>query len=499
MVDQSPPPGTDPERAFARTRPVFVAAGLVGFLVVLAFGARIPDPAARRTLAMLVLMSTWWMTEAVPIHWTACLPLLAFPLLSVHPGDHWTNVREAARPYLDPNTFLFLGGMCIALAMEDHALHRRIALHILRAVGPRRLILGFLLASAFISLWISNTATAVMMVPIGLGVIRELERRGRGAGAPPAGAALLAQSIMLAIAYGANIGGIGTKIGTAPNMQFAGFVLKHFQVDIGFMDFLRIGLPFVLLFLPLAYGALAILTRGSAPPAFSGDVLDSELDALGPMSRGERAVAGHFVVACVLWIASKPLKDALGIHRAIDPLGLTAELDPLIALAVAASLLVSGLLAVSSLARLQWDALLLLGGSFSLAHAVRGSGLAAWAGDRLAAVHGLDPWLIMLAVAAATVFLSAFSSNTATTQIMLEVVSMAIGRGARETIPYLAAVTISASCDFMLPAGTPPNAIVFATGHVRLPQMARVGFVLDVLAAVVAAAWCRLAVARMFA
>lgn len=444
-------------------------------------------PGAASVLAMLVLMACWWITEALPVHLTALVPLVWLPVLAPLPGGRIDNLIAAATPYLDSNIFLFLGGMCLAAAMERHGLHRRLALAILIRVGTERLLLGFLLATSFLSMWISNTATAVMMVPIALAVLGEVERR-EGRALPR-----LAQSVMLAVAYGANVGGIGTKIGTAPNMQFAGFVRKRFAHDVGFLEFLWIGLPFVLLFLPVAYGMLLFLARGERPAAASDAVLRDEASALGPASPPEREVAGWFLTACALWIASKPIGDALRAAGAVAPTT-ALELEAWIAVAVAAMLFVRRLIGPADLTKLQWDALILLGGSFSLAAAVKSSKLSVWAAERLGDLGHGDPLAVMLVITSSTVFLSAFTSNTSTTQVMLEVISSVTAKLARP-ISYLAGVTIAASCDFMLPAGTPPNAIVYGTGRVRLPQMAAAGFAMDLAAAVLAALWCHFAIA----
>lgn len=430
---------------------------------------------ASRVLAMLVLMATWWITEAVPVHITALVPLVALPVLEPLAGGPVNNAMRAALPFADPNIFLFLGGMCIAAAMERHGLHRRLALAVLVRVGTERVLLGFLLATSFLSFWISNTATAVMMVPIAAAVLCELEQRE---GRPLPG---LAQSVMLAVAYGANIGGIGTKIGTVPNMQLAGFLRARYQIEMGFLDYLVIGLPFALMLLPVAYAVLLVLARGETPTPASGAVLAEEVRRLGPASTEERQVAGWFLLASSLWICSKPLSDALGYAQ---------ELDPTISVVVAAMLFLTRLIGRADLRKLSWAALLLLGGSFSLAAAVKASGLADQAAQSFAGVAQAGPLALMLAVTTGTVFLSAFTSNTSTTQVMLEVVASALAVRFPRPVPYLCGVSISASCDFMLPAGTPPNAIVFGTGRISLRSMAAAGLVLDLAAAGLAALWC---------
>ena len=462
--------------------PVALAAGLAGFLAVLAFATAVPQ-AARHALAVLVLMAVWWVTEAVPIHWTALVPLVAYPLFPIGSRGAAGTLLDTAVSYVDPNIFLFMGGMFLAVAMETHGLHRRIALNIMRLVGANRFVLGFLLATAFVSLWISNTATAVMTLPIGLAVYRELERRA-GRSFPQLG-----QALMLAIAYGSNIGGIGTKIGTPPNAQFAGFMAKRFGVEVSFLDFMMIGLPFVVMFLPLAYFALWLLSRKEKPPDVAAEVLGSELAALGRMSVPEKRTAILFLLACALWICSRPLRGLVGY---------AGDLDPIIAMGVAALLFVTRVLGWASFRKMPWSVLVLLGGSFALAYSVKMSGLAAWGVQQLAGVGALPPLTALLLVSATTVLLTAFASNTATAQLMLELTATAFVQSRMGPLGLLSAVTLSASCDFALPAGTPPNAIVFGSGLVRLPVMAGTGVALDVLAAVMVALWCYYGLPHLF-
>ena len=458
-----------------------------------------------RALAVTALMATWWFSEALPIYATACVPLVLFPALGVfggdpglgvgeRPGIHlWTNLGAAARPYVDAYIFLFLGGMCIAAAMQQWNLHRRIALGIMAFTGtrPRRLLFGVLLATVAISMWISNTATATMMMPIGMAVIRELEHRMGGKRLEHFGAA-----IMLAIAYGANVGGIGTKIGTAPNAQFAGFLGRE-GIDISFLSFMAVGTGFVVLFTPLVALVLWRVGRRDAPGEEVGAaVLAEERAKLGPIGRGEILVACVFCAAAALWIAAKPLTDMLA-PRITDFALRTAHVEGGIAMAAALVLLVARVqgragLELASLRFVPWPTLILLGGGFSMAAGVQESGLSAWIGGELGALRGM-PLMGQLAVASlAGVAISAVASNTATIGVMLPVLWGAV---ARESAPaVLFAATIACSCDFALPAGTPPNAIVFGSGYVSIPRMARTGILLDLAAAVLAALWCWVAV-----
>ncbi len=440
--------------------------------------------------AVVALMAIWWITEALPIHWTACVPLLAFPALDLFDVGFLGGLGRTALPYVDPYIFLFAGGMAIAAAMQQWNLHRRIALSVMARVGtaPARLLLGVLAATAFVSLWISNTATATMMFPIGLALIAQLEvEHGRRL-------AHYGMAIMLAVAYGANLGGIGTKIGTAPNLQFAGF-MERLGTEVSFPAFLAVGLPFVVLFLPLAWWTLWRIGRREGLRGELGrSVVLEELRRLGPVRSGERFVLAVFLLAAAGWIAGQPLTAAL---RQLDPRLRSAHFEGGIAMLAAATLLLARcqgepVLRLRSLRKAPWATLLLLGGGFAMAAGVQASGLSDWAAAQLLGLRALPSFAQVLLASTVAVALSAFASNTSTIAILLVVLKDAVSPDLLPTVLF--AATIACSCDFALPAGTPPNAIVFGSGYVRIPTMARTGAVLDLLAALLAATWCSLIV-----
>lgn len=444
--------------------------------------------------AVVSLMALWWLTEAVPIYWTACVPLAAFPLLRVFEGGFTGSLERTAVAYVDPYIFLFAGGMAIAAAMQQWNLHRRIALTIMYAIGtdPKRLLAGFLVATAAISLWISNTATAAMLMPIGMAVIAQIEHQLGGRRLASYGMA-----IMLSIAYGANVGGIGTKIGTAPNAQFAGF-LETMGRSITFLEFLLVGLPFVVMFLPVVWWGLWRLGRRDR---LSGDLgkeaVAEELAALGPVRFPEKVVLTVFAATALLWIAGKQLTTWL--KPQVSAVNLTsAHVEGGIAVAAAVLLFCWPLfsepwkgrrvLELPALARVPWETLLLLGGGFAMAAGVQGSGLSTFMTAGLSGLKSLPPFAQVLLAATAAVGLSAVASNTATIAVLLVVLKEAVSPEILTTVLF--AATVGASCDFALPAGTPPNAIVFGSGYVTIPRMARLGVVLDLTAALMAAAWC---------
>lgn len=446
-----------------------------------------------RAAGVAALMAIWWLTDALPISVTASMPLALFPLFNVFGAGFFRNLTETISSYFDPYNFLFAGGMCIAAAMQQCHLHRRIALNIMSAIGtaPARLLLGVLAATAFISMWISNTATATMMMPIGLAMILQLEAQLTGKRLEFYGSA-----IMLAIAYASNLGGIGTKIGTAPNAQFAGF-MHGLGIEVSFLQFLLVGLPFVMMFLPLTWYMLwRIGRRDQLPEQFGATVIAEELHKLGPIKKSERVVFAVFLATAGMWIFGKLLTEL--VQAQFPQMKITsAHIEGGIAMLAAVALLVLRVekmqtLEWRSLRFVSWESLLLLGGGFAMAAGIQKSGLSEWLGMRLAGVRDLSPFLQVLLTSVSTVSLSAVATNTATIAVMLNVLKDAVTPEMLTTVLFTA--TIASSCDFALPAGTPPNAIVFGSGYITIPRMAKTGVLLDLAAAVVAAVWCWLVV-----
>lgn len=432
-------------------------------------------PEAWRVAATATLMALWWVTEAVPIPVTGLLPLALFPPLGV------ASMGEAAAPYADPLIFLFLGGFLVALGLERWNLHRRIALGVVGLVGvrPASLVGGFMLATAFLSMWVSNTATAVMMLPIGLSVIALLRQDGEVAAHDG-----FAPALLLGIAYGASIGGMATLIGTPPNALLAAFMRRTYGVEIGFAQWMAIGLPLAALML---LGAWLILTRlAFALPrqaiAGSAALIRGEIAGLGPLATPELRVGLVFAAAALLWVLRPALEGVL-------PAGVN---DTVIAVAAGVLLFVipaggtAGrgvrLMDWATATRLPWGVLLLFGGGLSLAAAIGRSGLAAWIGAGFA---GLGHWpllLVVLLVTAGIVFLTELTSNTATAAAFLPLMASVAPALAADPFLLTIPVALGASCAFMLPVATPPNAIVFGSGRLTVAQMARAGFLLNLAA-----------------
>ncbi|HEU0076152.1 MAG TPA: DASS family sodium-coupled anion symporter [Longimicrobiaceae bacterium] len=430
-------------------------------------------PAAWRVAAVGALMGIWWVSEAVPLAVTALLPVVLFPLLGVR------KVEEAAAQYADPVVFLFMGGFMLALAMQRWGLHRRIALTIIRAMGtrPAGLVGGFMAATAFISMWVNNTATVLMMLPIGLSVVELVERcEADEPRFPPA--------LLLGIVYAAAVGGLGTLIGTPPNALLAGFLSSAYGIEIGFLRWMLVGVPLVLLLLPLCWLLLTrvVLPLGSREIPGGRELIAREITLLGPVSRAEWTVAAIFVATDLLWVGRPWI---VGWAPGISDAGIALGAAVLLFVLPAARDGHERVLDWEWAGRLPWDVLLLFGGGLSLADGIAESGLAGWIGDALAGLGGLPLAAIAIAVAVVLVALSEVASNTAAAVTFLPVIaSLAVGMG-QGPVLLATVATLAASGGFILPVASPPNAIVYGTGRVALAQMVRGGVVMDAVFALV--------------
>ena len=458
--------------------PKAIVAGLAVSGAMLALPA--PDglsPEGWRLAALVALMAIWWVTEAIPVYATGLLPLVGFPLLDI------ATVGAAAAPYANPIIFLFLGGFLIAAAMQATGLHARIALHVLArtGTGSRQLVGGFMLTAAFLSMWVSNTATAVMMVPIAMSVIA-ITVADDGVHAPRGG---LDVALLLAVAYGASIGGIATLIGTPPNAFLAGYMAQEHGLEIGFAQWMMFALPLSLVMLGCCWLTLTRIAfrLDGRPIAGVAATLGRALDDLGPTRRPEKTVAVVFALAALAWIA-QPL-----IATVIPNLS-----DTVIAILAALALFIvpagGGKPALNweHASRVPYGLLLLFGGGLSLAAAFGSTGLAFWLAGGLGAAAGLPAILVILLIVATIVFLTELTSNIATTAAMVPLLAgVAVGAGIHPLL-LCAPAALAASCAFMLPVATPPNAVVFGAGHVTIPQMAKAGFWLNLFAIVVVTA-----------
>ena len=423
---------------------------------------------AWRTAAVAALMAVWWMTEAMPIAATALLPLILFPLLGVAP------IANVAPPYANPVVFLFLGGFILAAGLESSGLHRRIALNVVRAVGtrPASLVGGFMLATAILSMWVSNTATVLMMLPIATSVMSVLEGTDEES--------RLAPPLLIGIAYAASIGGLGTLIGTPPNALLAGFASETLGRRIGFVEWMIVGVPLVIMALPLCW---LVLTRiafrpGNETHAETERLLGDQHAALGTMTRGEWITAAVCAATATAWVFQPFLERWL---PAVSDAGIAMTGGLLLFLIPVDWKAYQFVVSWNDVERLPWGVLILFGGGLSLAVAVESSGLAGWIGAGFGGLEGASPLLLTAIITTALVFLGEIASNTATAASFLPLVA-SLGAGAGIDPLLLAIPTaLAASCSFMLPAGTPPNALVYAGGRLTIPQMVRAGIWMDLI------------------
>ncbi|MEQ9438102.1 MAG: DASS family sodium-coupled anion symporter [Cyclobacteriaceae bacterium] len=438
------------------------------------------DPKAIKVLAVAGWMVLWWVTETVPLPVTALLPLLLFPILDIFP------IAEATAPYASPIVFLFMGGFLIALAMERRNLHRRIALNLIRLTGTNAngIILGFMLATAFLSMWISNTATTVMMLPIAVSVIDLLQdQQPEGAGD---GYRKFALGLMLCIAYSANIGGTTTIIGTPPNVVMVGYMQEFYGREIAFGRWLFVGIPICVVLLTCTYLLITrVLFRHRLKRlAGSGEIIASKLRELGAMSRAEKLVAAVFALTAFCWIFQTTLNDWLG-DRYLDNT-IVAMGGGLLMFIIPASLRKQEyLLDWKSTERLPWGILLLFGGGLCLAKGMETTGVVQLVGERLAGEGTISIPVLILALTGFSLFITEIMSNVALTVIFIPVVLGIANSLNMEPMLLVVPVTIASSCAFMMPVSTPPNAIVFSSGHIRIIDMVKAGFFLNIISILV--------------
>jgi sodium-dependent dicarboxylate transporter 2/3/5 len=429
-----------------------------------------------RTAAIGLLMAVWWATEAVPIAVTALVPLVCFPLLGV------ASIHETAAPYANKVIYLFLGGFIVAYAMQRWNLHRRIALNVLQVAGGngRSLVGGFMLASATISMWVMNTSTTMMMLPIAVSIIAVIQRSVKGLDQHAKDD--FQYALLLGIAYGATIGGLATLVGTLPNAMLAAFMLESYGTQINFANWMMVGLPMTIVMLPLTW---IVLTRWVFHVNFETST-ESRLelrrmkDDLGKITTPEIRVAIVFAIMAMSWV-SRPLLIKIPGLSALDDSGIA------MAGAIALFLIPSGdrhdpiLLRWKYAEQMPWSVLILFGGGLTLASAVSRTGLAEWLGYNLQAIATLPMPVVVVIAATMIIFLTELTSNTATTATFLPVVAAIALESGVDPIILTVPVTLAASCAFMLPVATPPNAIVFGSGLLTIPKMVRAGLVLNLV------------------
>lgn len=452
---------------------------------------------ANAILASTLWIAVWWITEAIPIAVTSLLPIILFPLTG------GLSLSETTQSFGHKYIFLYIGGFILAIAIERWNLHKRIALNIINLIGTniKSIILGFMVATAFLSMWISNTATSVMMLPIGMAIVAQLrdnpntiENENR----------IFGKALMLAIAYSASIGGMATLIGTPPNLVLAGIVQETYGVEITFSKWIVFGLPISLCLLFICWKYLTTFAFHFTQTTFPGGKAEikRQLQALGRISYEEKTVLVVFAATAIAWIGRSPLQNFIkSTYESIEVYEATtiAQIDDTIIAIISGIVLF--LLPISSspsnadkekralitweeAVKLPWGILLLFGGGLALAQGFKVSGLAVWIGNQMTLLEGVSLILLLLILVASVNFLTEITSNLATTAMILPVLaSMAV---VIDVHPYVLMVgaTVAASCAFMLPVATPPNAVVFGSGYLTIPDMVKAGIWMNLLSIV---------------
>lgn len=469
------------KRRYNNAQWIGLVAGPFAFVMTLIFFS--PEGLSNEgqaVLASTIWIAIWWMTEAIPIPATALLPIILFPLTG------GLDIGETTSAYGNDTIFLFMGGFVIALAMERWNLHKRMAINIISVIGTNtdRIILGFMVATGFLSMFISNSATAMMMVPIGLAIIYQFAdtlKEQNGIDSRPENFSF-GKALMLGIAYSASIGGMATLIGTPPNAIFAGTIKEMYGIEISFASWMIFGVPFAWIFIFIVWFYLSKIAFKMDVKSLPGGqkIIREEKQKLGKASYEEKAVFIVFSLAAVAWITRSFLLEEYvnaNINDAIIALVAALILFLIPSKNKSSDFLMNWEYAV----KLPWGILLLFGGGLAIAAGFTSSGLSEWIGQQLTGLQNITPIIIILAVATLVIFLTEITSNTATATMIYPIMAaLAVAIGVHPFILMIAA-GLAASCAFMLPVATPPNAVVFGSGYLRIPDMAKAGFALNLI------------------
>ena len=435
---------------------------------------------ANAVLASTLWITIWWITEAIPIAATSLLPIILFPLSGALP------LADTTSSFGHRFVFLYLGGFILALAIQKWNLHKRIALNIIKVVGTnvQKIILGFMVATAFLSMWISNTATAVMMLPIGIAIIKQMKDLKNTSEDENL---IFGKALMLSIAYSASIGGIATLIGTPPNLVFAGIIQETYNIEISFLKWFQFGLPISILLLAISWVYLTKVAFKFKQNEFNKgkEEINRQLEELGSISYEEKIVLSVFVLTGLAWILRTYL-----LNKFIPNLD-----DSIIALISGISLFLfqannqegkkEKIMNWEDAVKLPWGILLLFGGGLAIAQGFQSSGLANWIAENLTQLNDFSLFIILLVLITAVNFLTEITSNLATTAMLLPILApTAVTLGVH---PYILMVgaTLAASCAFMLPVATPPNAVVFGSNYLKISDMVRVGILMNIISIII--------------
>ena len=424
-------------------------------------------------LSITLWMALWWVTESVPIAITALLPIILFPMTGA--VDLQTTTASYGHKYI----FLYMGGFMLAIAIEKWNLHKRIALNIIKIIGTNisKIILGFMVATAFLSMWISNTATAVMMLPIAMSIVAQLQDNPN---TEKNENLIFGKALMLSIAYSASIGGMATLIGTPPNLVFAGYVEETYGIEITFLQWLKFGVPIAIPLLVIAWLYLTKFAFKFKQKEFPGgkEEINRLLVLIGPMKREEKLVSSIFVLTAFCWITRSFILQEFFPFIDDTIIAMTAGI---LLFVVPASDFKKRLITWEDAVKLPWGIILLFGGGMALAAGFQITGLASWLGAQMSVFQGLSVLVLVFVIITLVNFFTEFTSNLATTAMLLPILApIAISLNIN---PYMlmVACTIAASCAFMMPVATPPNAVVFGSGYLRIPDMIKSGIWMNII------------------
>jgi len=480
------------EKNFPLYKKIGFLLGPILFIITYNLPFEIVNPAADKVISVALWMVIWWITETVSISVTALIPLVVFPLLGI------MDMKTVSANYGSPIVFLFFGGFVMALALEKVNLHKRIALNIIRITGtsPNKVILGFMIATAFLSMWISNTATTVVMLPIALSVINLLKKDEDGFSKGDKNFAL---SIMLGVAYAANVGGIATIIGTPPNTVLVGFMEQEYNIQVSFFKWMLMGIPFSLIMLGIIYFVLVKMIYPNNLPILSNskNIINEEIAKLGPIRSIEKKVLWIFINAIFLWIFRNYINEYISFIRLSDA-GISV-LAAFILFAVPVDFDKGKfILEWGDTKNLPWGILILFGGGLSLASGLSSTGVIDYIGDAVSS-NGLTSVLMIGSLLIfIMLFMTELMSNVALVAIFAPVVAgIAIGLES-DILIMLIPIAMASSCAFMLPMATPPNAIVFASGHIKVHEMAKAGIILNVISVIILIVFTAFVIPKVF-
>ena len=449
-----------------------ISTGILVFFGLVNFQPNTISYEAWIVASLLLLMTFWWLTEAIPLSITAILPLIVIPSFTN------VNISDVAKPYANPVIFLLLGGFILGLGFQKSNLHLRFAMLVLKKIGSTKksILGGIILSTAFLSMWISNTATCLLMLPIVVSILDKMEIKNDF---------LYKKILLLAIAYSASIGGIATLVGTAPNAIFAGFLMENYNLEINFIDWMKFSLPLVFLLIIILWFFFNFFIESKNIPISKYNFIEDQYKKLGPFSSKEKITMIILLLTIFLWLSKKFINSALSINLTDSSIALFGSLLFFIIPYERYNFVLNK----SWFTEIPWNILILFGGGLSLASSINSSGLANLISESLFVFSELEVYLIIILMALLISFMTEITSNTATTLLFLPIVASFASNFDYDLILLCLPIIISASCAFMMPIATPPNAIIFSTNQIKITFMVRIGFVMNCTAVILSSIW----------